>query len=100
MTEGTIMKAIGCPFLCCATLSLLVLGSAAVLSAAETPTNNPVAAYYSDDEGYPAWTDRIHWDRVIDMSQYGQGKTNFEKFEKARDEMAAQGGGVLYYPAG
>ncbi|MEI7832097.1 MAG: hypothetical protein WCJ56_02720, partial [bacterium] len=37
---------------------------------------------------------------VIDMSTYANGKTNFEKFENARDEAAAKGGGVLYYPAG
>jgi len=64
------------------------------------PIDNPVAAYYDGDRGYPAWTDRIRWDRVIDMSAYEQGKTAFERFENARDELAAQGGGVLYYPAG
>ncbi len=77
-----------------------LFGAAAVLDAAEAPTDNPVAAYYSGDEGYPAWTDRIRWDRVIDMKQYARGRTEFEKFENARDELAAQGGGVLYYPAG
>jgi len=64
------------------------------------PTDNPVATFYSGEAGYPAWTDRIAWDNVIDMSAYEKGKTNFEKFENARDELAAAGGGVLYYPAG
>lgn len=67
---------------------------------ATAPTDNPVAAFYSGDEGYPAWTDEIAWTRVVDMSTYAKGRTNFEKFESARDELAAAGGGVLYYPAG
>jgi hypothetical protein len=70
------------------------------LGFAQPPTDNPVATFYDGPEGYPAWTDGIRWDRVIDMSQYAKGTTNFEKFENARDELAAQGGGVLYYPAG
>jgi len=65
------------------------------------PTDNPVATHYGVDQGYPAWTDRIAWHRVIDMSAYGvDGQSDFEKFEAARDELHAQGGGVLYYPAG
>ena len=27
------------------------------------PTDNPVAAFYAGDEGYPAWTDSICWRR-------------------------------------
>jgi hypothetical protein len=66
----------------------------------KVPTDNPVAAFYSGPEGYPAWTDAIRWERVVDMSAYAKGATAFERFENARDELAAQGGGVLYYPAG
>ncbi|MFW6065760.1 MAG: hypothetical protein ACOC9S_02980 [Planctomycetota bacterium] len=69
-------------------------------AAGDVPTGNPVAEFYSDGEGYPAWTDSIAWDNVIDMSQYDNGSTEFEKFENARDELHAAGGGVLYYPAG
>ena len=72
----------------------------AVTAMAAAPTDNPVAAYYSGDRGYPAWTERIQWSNVIDMKAYAKGQTNFEKFENARDELAAKGGGVLYYPAG
>ncbi|MCC5828134.1 MAG: hypothetical protein JJU36_01680 [Phycisphaeraceae bacterium] len=68
--------------------------------ASVVPTDNPVAAHYRGDEGYPAWTDRINWSRVIDMSRYENGRTEFERFENARDELHAAGGGVLYYPAG
>ncbi|MEI7831907.1 MAG: hypothetical protein WCJ56_01745 [bacterium] len=70
------------------------------LAFAATPIDNPVATYYTGVDGYPAWTDNVQWNRTVDMSTYAKGKTNFEKFENARDEMAAQGGGVLYYPAG
>jgi hypothetical protein len=80
--------------------AIVMAGLAANLFAADPPTSNPVAAYYSGDQGYPAWTDRIHWDNVIDMSTFDGGATNFERFEKARDELAEHGGGVLYYPAG
>ena len=61
---------------------------------------NPLASYYSTQTGYPSWTNRLKWDNVIDMSSYSNGTTTFEKFENARDLLYAQGGGVLYYPAG
>ncbi|HYW80209.1 MAG TPA: hypothetical protein VE890_11560, partial [Thermoguttaceae bacterium] len=83
-------------------LILVSFPSAAAASAPtdNPPTDNPVATFYHGDEGYPAWTDKIQWDRVIDMSTYGKGRNDFEKFENARDELADQGGGVLYYPGG
>jgi len=80
-------------------LSLVTVAGSA-LTAGAAPTDNPVATYYGPEQGYPAWTERIRWDNVIDMSTYTKGKTNFEKFESARDELAAKGGGVLYYPPG
>jgi len=68
---------------------------------ATPPTDNPVASHYSGEAGYPAWTDHIRWEQVIDMSTYGNpGDTDFDKFEAARDELHLIGGGVLYYPAG
>ncbi len=85
--------------LCLCALACLWMG-AAVPAAGGPPTDNPVAAYYAGDEGYPAWTDRIRWDHVIDMASQAKGTTAFEKFERARDELAARGGGVLYYPLG
>jgi hypothetical protein len=72
----------------------------AVHSFAQSPTNNPVAAFYNGPVGYPAWTDQIHWERVINMAAYANGTNTFHKFENACEELAAQGGGVLYYPAG
>lgn len=79
-----------------------VLASALFASAAfvqAQPTDNPVAAHYGAG-GYATWIDDLAWDNVIDMSTYANGADNFEKFENARDELHAAGGGVLYYPAG
>ena len=73
---------------------------AEAVTAGSTPTGNPVAEFYDGPDGYPAWTDAVRWSNVVDMAAYPKGKTNFEKFENARDELAARGGGVLYYPAG
>ncbi|MCC5808014.1 MAG: hypothetical protein JJU00_16930 [Opitutales bacterium] len=67
---------------------------------AAQPTYNPVEAHYGLDEGFPAWTSTVQWGNVIDMSAYTNGDNHFERFENARDELHAQGGGVLYYPAG
>jgi hypothetical protein len=63
------------------------------------PTDNPVATQYGPGN-YPTWVDDLAWANVIDMSTYANGAGNFEKFENARDELHAAGGGVLYYPAG
>lgn len=68
---------------------------------AAQPMTNPVAEHYlAEGAGYPAWTDRIEWQRVVDMSAYPHGATDFERFEHARDALHAFGGGVLYYPPG
>lgn len=77
---------------------LLTASFATGLSA--QPTNNPVSAHYGVEAGYPAWTQNIRWDNVIDMSTYTNGANHFERFENARDELHVQGGGVLFYPAG
>jgi hypothetical protein len=83
----------------CTVLLMLIAIAAVPAARAADPTDNPVATFYSGPEGYPAWTDRFRWSKVINMKTYAKGKTAFEKFEKARDEMS-EGGGVLYYPAG
>jgi len=78
-------------------VSLLFCGQ---LLHAQPPKNNPVATYYNGTAGYPAWTDKIKWQNVIDMSLYTQGSNDFQKFEKARDQLYTAGGGILYYPSG
>jgi hypothetical protein len=87
------------------TRTLLLLAAAglaagALPARADPPADNPVATFYAGDDGWPAWTARIRWDRVIDMAAYPKGATALERFERARDELAEAGGGVLYYPAG
>jgi len=73
------------------------------------PTDNPIATFYGNstysNEGYPNWTDDIKWENVINVKTYDysgcSGCTNdFAKFEYVRDILYAQGGGVMYYPAG
>lgn len=64
------------------------------------PKDNPMATHYADSGDYAFWTDEINWSNVVDMSAYTNGSTTLAKFQNARDEMYAVGGGVLYYPAG
>lgn len=78
--------------------SMLFFASVAVM--AQAPTDNPLASFYGDQEGYPYWTDFMKWDNVIDMSTYANGDDNFQKFNNACTEAHEAGGGVLYYPAG
>lgn len=86
-------------FLLAAACAVCPLFSSSLL--ASPPTHNPVAAHYTSDVGYPAWTDHIAWNNVLDMAAFGEpGQSDFEKFEVARDQLHAAGGGVLYYPAG
>ncbi|MBA3706322.1 MAG: hypothetical protein H0W84_10635, partial [Bacteroidetes bacterium] len=79
---------------------LIIVLFCAKLLLAQPPKDNPLATYYSGTVGYPAWTDKIKWQNVIDMSLYNQGLNDFQKFEKARDQLYTAGGGILYYPAG
>lgn len=86
----------------------LVLAAAAVITLwGATPalaqpwvgSANPMATFYKE-KGWPAWSDAIRWNNRINMATYTNGANDFEKFENARDQLASQGGGVLYYPAG
>jgi len=71
-----------------------------------TIAQNPIASYYGNGH-YPTWTNQVKWEHRINMKTYdflgndgANCTTEFEKFEFARDLLYAQGGGVLYYPAG
>lgn len=81
-------------------LCATVLAGASILDVQAQNGTNPIADYYNGPEGYPAWTREIKWENTINMGSYTNGANDFEKFESARDELYAQGGGVLYYPAG
>lgn len=77
---------------------MLTVAVAAIALETSAQTN-PIKDFYGAGS-YPAWTDEINWANRIDMSTYTNGANDFQKFENARDQLYAQGGGVLYYPAG
>ena len=83
-------------------LFIITLLFASAIGAVAQPwagSQNPMATFYQD-RGWPAWSDAIQWSNKINMATYTNGANDFEKFENARDQLAAAGGGVLYYPAG
>ncbi len=61
---------------------------------------NPIAEYYNGSEGYPVWLNEVNWSNRITMENKNSGAANFAEFKAKRDLLYAQGGGVLYYPAG
>ena len=78
--------------------AFVVLGGlllSGTLEAAEggLPTDNPVAYCKLP------WTDQIQWANVLDVTQV-PGKDILEKIANAQDRLAAQGGGVVYFPPG
>ncbi len=72
------------------------LGNKNCGSASGGPTDNPVAAKYGNDY---SWTDEIKWDCVYNITDF-RVNTDIERFNAARDAAAANGGGVVYFPAG
>jgi hypothetical protein len=76
-------------------LLLAALSSLGLLQA-----QNPVAEFYNGPEGYPVWINEIQWNNRITMENKSSGAANFSEFKAKRDLLYAQGGGVLYYPAG
>ena len=57
------------------------------------PTGNPAAKYAL------TWTDDIKWSRVVCIDEFRGGSLE-ERFDKAPAAVAAQGGGVVYFPPG
>lgn len=57
------------------------------------PTGNPAAKYAL------TWTDDIKWSRVVCIDEFRGGSLE-ERFDKAQAAVAAQGGGVVYFPPG
>ncbi|HIK34021.1 MAG TPA: right-handed parallel beta-helix repeat-containing protein [Oscillatoriales cyanobacterium M59_W2019_021] len=60
-------------------------------------TDNPIATRYGKS-AYP-WTDEIQWQCVYNIEDFS-GNTAIDRFKAARDAAAANGGGVVYFPAG
>ncbi len=69
--------------------SLMVAGT--VIAA--TPTDDPAAALKLP------WTSGIKWSQVVDIGQV-PGAGADEKLAKAQEQLAAKGGGVIYFPPG
>ncbi|MBN1442622.1 MAG: hypothetical protein JXA90_07935 [Planctomycetes bacterium] len=46
-----------------------------------------------------AWTKLLPWERAVDISKV-EGRSWEERLERAQKELSAQGGGVVYFPAG
>jgi hypothetical protein len=67
--------------------------AAAKCVALPVPNDNPVTKYSLK------WTDDIKWSNVVTVIDC-QGNTLKEKFDKAQIEIAAKGGGVVYFPPG
>jgi hypothetical protein len=61
------------------------------------PKDNPIAAKYGK-QSYP-WTSEIKWSCTYNIQDF-QGGTIADRFNFARDIAAANGGGVIYFPAG
>lgn len=59
--------------------------------------DNPIATRYGKS-AYP-WTDEIQWQCVYNIKDFS-GNTTIDRFKAARDAAAANGGGVVYFPAG
>lgn len=60
-------------------------------------TDNPIATRYGKS-AYP-WTDEIQWQCVYNIEDFSGNRT-IDRFKAARDAAAANGGGVVYFPAG
>jgi hypothetical protein len=62
---------------------------------AALPTSNPAAKL-----GF-AWTDKLRWDHVLDVTTVaGAGQFWDARVDAAQAQLAAKGGGVLFFPAG
>ncbi|WP_293271561.1 MULTISPECIES: O-antigen ligase family protein [unclassified Microcoleus] len=61
------------------------------------PTDNPIDSRYGK-QSYP-WTSEIKWSCAYNIQDF-QGGTLIDRFNFARDIAAANGGGVVYFPAG
>ena len=61
------------------------------------PTDNPIASLYGND-AYP-WTEELKWGCVYNIQDFN-GSSDRDRFNAARDAAVANGGGVIYFPAG
>ncbi len=101
MKRATLVSAV----LCCTLLSAVQVGA--------QPTDNPILAAYPTVPGEDySWTDEVKWSDVFNVADYGAvadgnhvgdgvGVTdNLPAFDAAIYDAWANGGGVVYVPAG
>ncbi|MFA0963323.1 glycosyl hydrolase family 28-related protein [Roseivirga sp. BDSF3-8] len=98
------MKRLYSLFLRCGLLALavLILPAAGSLAVAQAPVDNPVAARYDLQDH---WTDEISWQQVVVANEVeglvGEGSVvDSAIMRQAMLDISADGGGVLYFPAG
>jgi len=62
------------------------------------PTDNPYRSFYPNAP-IDHWSDSIRWSQLWNIANF-QDTTMVARYNKARDFVAMQGGGVLFFPAG
>ncbi len=67
-------------------------------SALAQPVDNPYKTFYPN-ASIDHWSDSIKWSSVWNISDF-QDTTMVARYNKARDFVADQGGGVLFFPSG
>jgi hypothetical protein len=72
---------------------LLLSGTTSCATTGTPPTQNPLADFNL------AWADVLPWSRVVDITQVA-GADLAEKLALAQTQLAAQAGGVIYFPPG
>ena len=78
-------------------ISILFLFCITTICVAQ-PTDNPYRTFYANAP-IDHWSDSIKWGQVWNFTNF-QDTTMVARYNKARDFVAAQGGGVLFFPAG
>lgn len=68
------------------------------MAAVAQPTDNAFRTFYPGTAS-DHWTENLPWARVIDITTV-QGANWLDKMQKAQDQLVAQGGGVIFFPAG
>ena len=83
-----------------AELLLVWAGLTAAVNAAGLPADNPVAARYAKQPAtVPAWIQSLPWNRGVNIRNF-KGATDDERLQAAQKAVVAQGGGVVFFPAG
>lgn len=77
-------------------LTILILVLAFRVSA-QLPTDNPYLSFYPDVNHH--WSQQINWHNIHSITEY-TGATWDDQLDNAQADLASQGGGIIYFPAG